>query len=534
MSETPQAAKPAPIRLLKSLFTVSGMTLVSRVSGFIRTILFAGVIGAGPVADAFYTAFRLPNMFRRLVAEGAFQAAFVPLFAGRLEAEGRAEAKKFAEEVMAVLVVALTGLTALAEIATPLFVYVLASGFSGDPEKFDLAVAFTRITFPYLLFMSLVGLMSGVLNSFGRFFAAAAAPVLLNVFLISIVIIFAQRTDVVGYGLSWGVFAAGFAQFAALYIACRWSGVALRLRLPKITPGVKRLIALGTPGFVAAGAIQINLIIGTNIASREAGAVSWLSYADLLYQLPLSVIGIAMGVVLLPDLSRRFRAGDAEGGRASLNRALEITTLLAAPAAAAFVSMPIFLADALFRDLPEAILGASEFGAQDAAMTGRALAAFGAGLPAFVLVKILSPAFFAQEDTKTPMQFALFSIAINTVLAIGLFFWIGFLGVAVATSFAAWLNAGMLAARLHARGLFAPDARLTSRGARIIVAAILMGAALAAAVARAQHFASALGGREWLVMLIFVLGGAIVYGGLCLALGAARLSELRALARRGR
>ncbi|MEM8988051.1 MAG: murein biosynthesis integral membrane protein MurJ [Pseudomonadota bacterium] len=521
--------------VLKSLATVSGFTMASRVLGLVRQQLMAGVLGAseGPWADAFNAAFRLPNMFRRLFAEGAFQAAFVPMFSRALEGEGEAAAKRFAEEVLAGLVFVLTLLTAVAELFAPVLVYLLASGFAEDADKFDVAVVYTRIMFPYLMCMSLVGLMGGVLNSLGRFFAAAAAPVLLNVVTIAVLLWPFQDAATSAYALSWAVFAAGLAQLGALYVGCRRSGYRLRLRMPKLTPGVKRLLVLGVPGFIAAGAHQINIIIGTNIASRQQGGVSWLSYADLLYQFPLAIIGIAMGVVLLPTLSRKAKAGDEAGAVDALNRALELSLFFALPAAVALAVIPDLLIEVLFRELPALVLGATAFTELDRARTAAALIAFACGLPAFILVKVFSPAFFAREDTKTPMRFALFSIAINTVMAIGLFFQMGYLGVAVATSFAAWLNAGLLAARLFSLGAFRPDKRLTGRLPRIILAAVAMGGALYALTRHAGFLLDGLQNAQWLLLIITVLFGLVAFGVAGLVFGAARPSDVKAALGKG-
>ena len=302
--------------IFKSLATVSGMTMLSRVLGFARQILMAGIIGAGgnPVADAFWAAFRLPNMFRRLFAEGAFHAAFIPMFQGRRADGGDSEAKAFAEEVLSGLIFILTLLTALVEIAAPAFVFLLASGFENDPEKFELTTLYSRIMFPYLMMMSLVGLYSGILNSVGRFAAAAAAPLALNIAMIAALLWYADaETHVSGQAVAWGVFAGGLIQLAMLMYGAHRQGYLLRLRMPRLSPSIKRLLALGAPGFISAGAVQFNLIVGTNIASQEPGAVSWLMNADQLYQLPLAVIGIALGVVLLPMLSARVKAAEGPG-----------------------------------------------------------------------------------------------------------------------------------------------------------------------------------------------------------------------------
>ena len=521
--------------IFKSLATVSGMTMLSRVLGFVRQILIAGVIGAGgnPVADAFWAAFRMPNMFRRLFAEGAFHAAFIPLFQGKQVGEDKAAAKQFAEEVLASLVFILTLLTALVEIAAPAFVYLIASGFEDDPAKFDLATLYTRIMFPYLIMMSLVGLISGVLNSLGRFAVAAAAPLALNVCLIVAILLYADaETEITGQAAAWAVFVSGVLQLAMLVIGAARQGFLLRLRLPKLTPDVKRMFALGAPGFISAGAVQINLIIGTNIASREPGAVSWLMNADQLYQLPLALIGIALGVVLLPMLSRRVKEGDEEGAARAINRSLEISALLCFPAAAAFVVMGGPICDALFRGIASDALsffGAreSKFTADDVAMTGKALAIFGLGLPAFVWHKIFSPAFFAREDTRTPMNYALAAIGVNTALALALFPFIGFIAVPIATAIAAWLQVGLLAQKLYRQRRFQPGGRLAERIARISAATIGLGCALYFILPYTDDLSALVWGRDWIVIVLLSGAGMVLYGILALLLGAARPSDYK-------
>lgn len=526
--------------LFKSLATVSGMTMMSRVLGFVRQVLIAGVIGAGgnPVADAFWAAFRLPNMFRRLFAEGAFHAAFIPLFQGRQVDEGKDAAKQFAEEILASLVFILTLLTALVELAAPLFVYLIAAGFEEDPEKFALTTLYTRIMFPYLMMMSLVGLLSGVLNSLGRFAASAGAPLALNICLIIAILIYADAdVEITGQAAAWAVFAGGAVQLALLVFGAARQGFLLRLRLPRLTPAVKRLFTLGAPGFISAGAIQINLIIGTNIASREPGAVSWLMNADQLYQLPLSVIGIALAVVLLPMLSRRVKEGDEEGAARAINRSLEISALLCFPAAAAFMVMGAPICDALFRGLASDALSLfggrrSAFTEHDVVMTGAALAIFGAGLPAFVWHKIFSPAFFAREDTKTPMNYALVSIAVNTVLAIALFPIFGFLSVAFATALAAWVQVVLLAQRLYRRRQFQPGGRLATRLGRILLATAGLALFLHLSLPYTENIAAFLLGRTWIAIIALSVAGMGVYAALALALGAARPSDYKTLAGR--
>ncbi|HBK93034.1 MAG TPA: murein biosynthesis integral membrane protein MurJ [Parvularcula sp.] len=526
--------------LFKSLATVSGLTLVSRVMGFARQVLVAGVIGAGgnPVADAFWAAFRLPNMFRRLFAEGAFQAAFVPLFQGRLVSEDKAAAKQFAEEVMAFLLCILLGLTVLVEIFAPLAVHGVASGFADDAEKFDLTTLYLRIMFPYLACMSMVGLLSGVLNSLDKFMAYAAAPLILNFCQIAAIVLTADGTlEVSGEALAWGTAVSGFLQLALLVWGARRQGYWLRLRIPKLTPGVKRLLVLGGPGFLSAGATQINVIIGTNIASQEPGAVSWLMNADQLYQLPLAVIGTALGVVLLPMLSRRVKEGDEAGAMHAVNRSIELSSVLVLPAAAAFIVMSMQIIDALFRGFATDALSlfggrTSAFTADDVKWTGWALAIYGWGLPAFVWQRIFAPAFFAREDTRAPMNYALISIGVNTGLSLMLFPVFGFLAVAFATVFAAWLQLIQLGWSLWRRGQFKPDPRLKERFPRIALATLALAATVVFALQHTTFLAGFVFDREWVVIFLIAGLGVALYGALLLGLGGVKLSDYKAYGRK--
>ena len=523
--------------IFKSLATVSGLTMMSRIFGFVRQILMAGVIGAGgnPVADAFWAAFRLPNMFRRLFAEGAFHAAFIPMFQGRKVEGGDEAAKAFAEEVLAGLVFLLTLLTALVEIAAPFFVYVVAAGFAEDPEKFELTTLYSRIMFPYLMMMSLVGLLSGILNSLGRFAAAASAPLALNACLIAALLMFANaETEITGQAAAWGVFAGGVAQLLLLLYGASRQGYFLKLRMPRMTPAVKRLFILGAPGFISAGAVQINLVIGTNIASREPGAVSWLMLADQLYQLPLAVIGIALAAVLLPMLSMRVKEGDETGAARAINNSLELSALLCFPAAVAFIVMGAPICDALFRGIATdalTIFGGREsaFTETDVINTGMALAIFGWGLPAFVWHKIFSPAFFAREDTRTPMNYALMAIGINTVLALALFPVFGFLAVPFATVVAAWVQVGLLAQKLYRQKRFLPAGRLGGRLVRILLATFGLGLFLSWALTHTDILADILWDRAWIAVISISGAGLVVYFVLALVLGAVRPSDYKSV-----
>lgn len=511
--------------LIRSAATVGGTTLISRLLGFLRDVMVAATVGTGPVADAFFVAFRFPNMFRSIFAEGAFNSAFVPLFAKRLEGDGKDAARRFAEDALSVLLVALLFLTIVAELAMPWAMLVFAPGFSGDPQKFGWAVEFTRIAFPYLLFISLTALQSAILNSLGRFFPGAAAPVMLNITLILAILLLVPLTDNPGRALAWGVAAAGVVQFLWLSVSLWRAGFVLRLRWPRLTPEVRRLFRLGVPGVIAGGITQVNLTIGTMIASLQAGAVSWLYYADRIYQLPLAVIGIAIGIVLLPELSRRLRAGDHGGASWSQNRAIEFSMLLTVPAAIG--------AGVLAADIIRVLFERGAFTSADTEATSLALIIYAAGLPAFVLIKVFQPGFFAREDTTTPLRFAAISIAVNIATSIVLFIPFGFAGIATGTTLAAWVNAGQLATRLYKRGEFAPDQQLVRRLPLTLMAAIGMGAALwFGAGALAPFLGDTL--LVSLAALMALIGfGVIVFFFLCQITGALRLGDLRRAFTRG-
>ncbi|HAT34361.1 MAG TPA: murein biosynthesis integral membrane protein MurJ, partial [Rhodospirillaceae bacterium] len=362
--------------LYRAIFTLGGWTMASRILGFVRDVLIAGVIGAGMVADAFFVAFKFPNFFRRLFAEGAFNAAFVPLFSERLTKEGRGPAKQLAGQVATIMVSFLTGFTLLALLLMPWLMLLIAPGFREQPEKFQLAVELTRLTFPYLLFMALLSLLGGMLNALERFAATAAAPILLNVILITSLLLIREGVlSAPGHALAWGVCLAGAGQFIWLVFACHRAGLMIRLPRPRLTPGVKRLLALMVPGIIGAGVVQINLVVDVILATLLAeGSVSWLYYADRINQLPLGVVGVAVGVALLPMLSRQLSEGDMEAALDTQNRAIEFSLFLCIPAAAALMILAEPIAVVLFQR--------GAFLPDDALATARALAAFAFGLPA--------------------------------------------------------------------------------------------------------------------------------------------------------
>ena len=510
------------ISLARAFAVVGGWTMVSRILGFARDAVMAALLGAGPMAEAFFVAFRLPNLFRRFFAEGAFNMAFVPLFAKRLE-DGSG-AKGFAEEALSGLFFILLVLTVIAMVAMPVLMLGLAAGFSDEPDKFDLAVLYGRIQFPYLLCMSLTALFSGVLNSMGKFAAPAAAPVALNIILISFMALAAAFAAPIGDFLALGVLAAGFCQVALVAYAARKAGMQLRVRRPRWTPAMKRLTALGVPGMIAGGTTQINLFIGTSIATFFTGAVAWLSYADRIYQLPLGVVGVAIGVVLLPELSRRVRADDDEGARSSFNRAAEFSLALTLPAAVALIVMPGPIVDVLF--------GRYAFTPADVAATGAAVMIFAIGLPAFVLQKVLQPVYFAREDTKTPLKFAVISMVVNTIISAGGAWYMGYLAIPIGTVIASWLQVLLLWRGARAFGdAAAPDAQLLTRMPRLILASIVMGVAVWFGVDLLAD-ALATSGLRWAALLALVAVGGAIYGVTALALGAASIADLKAGMRR--
>src|SRR5215813_13837158 len=459
--------------LLHSVATVGSYTAISRVFGFIRDVLTAAILGAGPVADAFFVAQRLPNLFRSLFAEGAFSAAFVPLFTGTMAQHGRARARIFAEDTLAVLTTALLGFVLLGEILMPVVMDVIAPGFREEPEKFALAVDLSRITFPYLLFISLVALQGGVLNSVDRFAAAAATPILLNLFLIAAILSMDRFGWHDGRALAWAVTSAGFAQFLWLLSSCARAGLALRLPMPRLTAGVRRTLAVMAPGTVGAGVTQLNLLISTAVASLlPSGSVSYLYYADRLNQLPLGVVGIAVGTAILPSLSRQVRTGHLPEAVATQNRGIELALLLTLPAAVALALLATPILAVLFQR--------GAFSPADTAATAAALAAYAAGLPAFVLVKVLAPAFFARQDTVTPVKVAIAAMATNLCLTLVLMQFLAHVGIALATTVAGWVNALTLLILLVRRGHFRFDERARRNLPRIGAAALGMGFVLLA------------------------------------------------------
>ncbi|MDA5558405.1 murein biosynthesis integral membrane protein MurJ [Shimia sp. MMG029] len=512
-----------PIRLMRGFMTVGFWTLASRILGFAREILLLGLIGPGPVMDAFVAAFRLPNMFRRFFAEGAFNAAFVPMFSKRYE--GKEDPEGFASDALSLLAAAVLGLTALGMIFMPALVWLTAEGFVGD-GRFDLTVSYGRIVFPYILCMSLAALFSGVLNATGRFAAAAAAPTLLNILIIPALLIGHWIGGEVVLWLIWTIPVAGILQLALVWTATRKAGLKIRLKRPRYTSDMSEMVRIAVPAALASGVVQINLMVGQIVASDTTGALGWLYAADRLYQLPLGVIGIAVGIVLLPDLSRRLKANDDEGARYAFSRAGEFSMFLTIPCAVAFLVIPLPLVSVLFER------GAT--GADDSAAIAVALAIYAVGLPAFVLQKLLQPLFFAREDTKRPFRYAVWAMVINAVLAVGLSPYLSWLAPAIATTVAAWVMVFQLAFGARIFGDVARfDDRLRRRLWRICIAATVMGGALWWLSVIFTPWLGTEGWRYLALGLLVVLSGSI-YALVGRVIGAFDMQDLRSAAKRGK
>jgi putative peptidoglycan lipid II flippase len=535
--EVPETANP-PVTassgkttgLFRSSLIFSGLTLVSRFMGLARDLAITARLGAslGPAADAYNTALAFPNLFRRIFAEGAFAAAFVPSYARTLESEGEAAADKLATEAMASLAFLTICVTLIAQLTMPWLMMAMNPGYLGDPAKFKLAVVLTQVSMPYLPFMALVALLSGILNARGKFILSALAPTLLNAAMLAAVL--PQHDPVrAATAASWGVIAAGALQFGLLWWGCRRSRVSLQIRLPRFTPAVKTLIGLAVPGAIAASVTQINIFVSGILASQVNGARSWLAVADRFYQLPLGLVGVAIGVALLPRLSRAVQAGATDEARDATDQAIVMAMALTLPAAAALSAIPFYLIDALF--------ARGAFSSTDAHQTAAALFHYGWGVPAFVLARILSPVFFARGDTKAPMRFALVSVALNIGLGLVLFYLIGFAGIAAATAFASWANVGQMTMGLWKSKTYRIRPHVIARLGKLLLASLLLGAILALG----EHFRTFLEsliplrhGSKEVTVLLLVAVGALCYPFLVLATGGVSLTDVRsALVRRG-
>src|SRR5690242_6885379 len=497
--------------MIDRILTVGGLTLVSRITGFVRDIVLAAVLGAGPVADAFFVALRLPNHFRALFAEGAFNAAFVPAYAQIREQGGAARAQIFADRIFALLLASQIVLLAIALVFTPQVIDLLAPGFSHDPERYPLAIELTRITFPYLLLVTLVTLYGGILNALHRFAVAAAAPILLNLSMM-MTLALAVFFPTAGHAAAWGVLNAGVLEFALVAGASARAGVLPLLCWPDFTADVKKFFRALGPATVGSAGVQLALFADTLIASFLAtGALSALYYADRINQLPIGVIGIAAGTVVLPEMARRIAAGDERGALHAQNRAIEFTLLLSVPCVAAFLLVPDLIMRALF--------ARGAFTTADAASAGATLAAYTVGLLPFVLIRSVTATFLARGDTWTPVKAALAAAVVNIGFKVMLMGPLAQVGLAFATAIGAWINFALVVWFAARAGLFAVDDRLKLSTGKIAAAGLALALVLWLAQGPVSSLFQGLGRLHDIATLAALAGiGAIVYGGLVAAL----------------
>jgi putative peptidoglycan lipid II flippase len=497
--------------MIRRIATVGGLTLVSRLTGFLRDVVMAAILGAGPLADAFFISFRLPNHFRAIFAEGAFAAAFVPAYARTLEQSGLPAAKLFADQIGAALITLNLVALALALLFTPAVVGLLAPGLSDDPIRYDLAVALTRITFPSLALVSIQTLFSGVLNANNRFATAAGAPILLNLSMITTLLLAPLFSDA-GHAAAWGVLLAGILMVLVVGGDAEMHGIGIRLRIPRLDRPTRRFLKALGPAIIGAGGVQLAIFADTLIASYlPTGALSALYYADRINQLPIGVVGIAVGTVLLPEMSRRLAAGDESGAASAQARGIQLALLMTIPCAAASIAIPDLIMRALF--------ARGAFTAADAAAAGATLAAYAFGLLPFVLLRSFTAPFYARGDTATPVKAALLAAGINILLKVLLMGHLAQVGLAAATSVGAWINLSLLGYFARRQGFAVsgaaigrPVVKLLISGAVLAIALLVGAHLLERALAHLTHFH-----EETVLILLFVIG-TIVYGGMILPL----------------
>jgi putative peptidoglycan lipid II flippase len=512
--------------MIERILTVGGFTLLSRLTGFIRDIILAAVLGAGPEADAFFVALRLPNHFRAIFAEGAFNAAFVPAYARIRQQGGAGRAGLFADHIFTLLLASQVLLLAVALLFTPAVIDVLAPGFRDDPQRFALAVTLTRITFPYLLLITLVTLYGGILNAMQRFAAAAAAPILLNLSLI-VALLLAYLFPNAGHAAAWGVLISGGLQALLVGGDCWWSKSLPRFAWPRLDADVRQFFRALGPATLGSAGVQLALFADTIIASfLPAGALSALYYADRINQLPIGVIGIAAGTVVLPEMSARLAGGDHAGAAHAQNRAIEFTLLLAIPCLVAFAIVPDLIMRALF------MRGA--FTAADALAAGRTLQAYAIGLLPFVLIRSTVAIFFSRGDTATPVKAALIAAAVNIAFKFLLMGPLAQVGLALATSIGAWINLGLVLWFAHRAGHLSIDPQLRQSAGKLVLAGLALAVVLFVAEAPVAHWLAPWNRLRDLgtLAVLGALGGAVYGVAIVIFFGRRGLAAFRGKARR--
>jgi putative peptidoglycan lipid II flippase len=524
----PKTRKPPG--MLRSSAIFAGLTLVSRFLGLARDLVITAKLGTSFAGDAYYTALQFPNLFRRMFAEGAFAAAFVPEYSKRLATEGDAAADKYAADALASVAAFTALLAVICQLAMPWIMQVYSYGFMADPAKFKLAVILTQITMPYLPCVVIASLFAGVLTARGRFIISGLYPAIQNVVMLAVVL---PAPDAISaaYAASWAAFISGIMQAALCWWGAHRTGAHIHPKHLRLSPDI---IALGrrmTPGVLSSSVVQINLFISAMLASEVAGMRVWLNVAERFYQLPLSLIGVAISVALLPRLATSLSKSDADDVQSAMDQAMVFGLALCLPAGAALMAMPVYLVDGLFTR--------GAFTSQDAISAATLLFHYGWGLPAFVLIKILQPAFFARGDTKTPMIFSMVSVVVNIVLGIALFRLIGFAGIAIATSIASWITVLQMVVRLYGRDVWRPSARASGKMIRVALASAAMGGLVALAAHFRPQIEGALGGfhlselgAKEITVLLVSAGGGLAYLVLLFALGGVTPAEARTALKR--
>lgn len=515
--------------LARNVFVQTFFTLGSRVLGFARDLaLNARFGGQGPLMDAWATAQMLPNVFRRLFAEGAFAQGFVPVFAAARAQEGEVAADRMASQAMAFIMTVVALVTIGIEVAMPWIMPFLLSAYVDDPQTLATATLMAQLAMPYLVFMTLAALLSGVLNTLGRFALTAAAPIMLNICTI-IPLLIAPTEQQAAEWAAAAVTISGLLQCALLWWGARKLGVDLRIGLPVLAKGVRRMLAIAVPGAIAGGALQVSSLVTQTLSGSDEGARSVLYNSDRLYQLPLGLIGVAVGLALVPRLSRHFAENDQAGAARTMDDGIGLSMAFTLPAAVALLLMPFFIIDAT--------VTRGAFTAADAQRTAEVLRQFAWGVPAFVLAKVLTPPFFARQKSKRPMQFSLISVAITVIVGATLWYWLptqgidGTIGLAVATSLGAWVNVFLLASALAREGAYTMGAAVWKRMIRLIGASVMMGAFVAVCAWQYPLLADLLWTKEVAVLVVIVVG-VVIYGVAAFALRAITLAEIKGALRR--
>jgi putative peptidoglycan lipid II flippase len=488
--------------MFRSVFTISFYISLSRILGFVRDVVIANYLGVSMLSDAFFAAFRLPNYFRRIFAESAFNSAFVPIFIEKLQDKSSTRDEfNFVHNIFSFLFYALLIFTILLQIFMPFCMKILFPGFFENPEKSLLLVNLSRITIFYLIFISLVSLLSGILNSIGKFAVPASAPIILNITLIAAVFIFGSMTPTYAHALSWGVFLAGILQFLWLFYFTSKAGFLLYPKFPRLNADAKKFFKKLLPGIVGANVMQINLLVDSIFASSIAGAVSYLYYADRVNQLPLAMIGIAIGIALLPALSRKIKAGENESAIALQNKAIEFGMILVIPATLALTVLSYPIISALFER--------GAFREEQSDFVAKALMFYSFGLPSYVLVKVMEPSFFSRGDTKTPMKIAIVCLINNAVLNVVFsFLGYGYVGIILASVGSTYLNLFMLTSTLLRKKHFYFEKTFGRKLLAILTPAVLMAAAL---FFMKEFFATSEALNKIYELVIMISGGILIY-----------------------